>query len=208
MPTWEPVNADPLDLRNPTPEFRAPGDTPELTTLPDAPESPLIELGLSQVAKNRQAFIDRLTSEDQDLRVMATALKLRGYSVQTIADGLDVSVARVRRVLKQARTDGNLADVLADLTTEALPLAVEKLIEQIDKGEEWAIKETLKGTGAFRRYAQQDQTAQRDERQLQVNFIMPALPTALNPKGVVGSPRGPVPVIDIVGTPETPPETP
>lgn len=191
MPTWEPVNSDPLDLRNPTPEFRAPGDeTPVIEPLPVTEESPIIELGLSQIAKNRQAFMDRLVSEDAELRTLATALRLRGYTVQLIAEGLQVPVARVRRVLRQSRQDGNLNDILADLTHDALPRAVEQLIAAIDKGDEWAIKETLKGLGAFRRYSNAEGTHAKDDGKLQVNFILPTVPQVMNPRGIVGTPRG------------------
>lgn len=159
-----------------------------------APTSPLFrspDLGDSPSAISRAKFLTRIVTEDNDIRVLATALRLRGYPIQTIAVGLDVSQARVRRALKQARLDGNLQDTLQDLTTEALPLAIEGLIDHLHDKKEWAIKATLRGLGAFRTYTQQDGTQLRDERKLEVTFTLPphqAMP-AVNPRGIVGAPR-------------------
>jgi hypothetical protein len=122
------------------PEFRAPGaDTPVLDPplgLPDGPNSAILittpEARAATVARMgalRAKQVANLAEEDADIRVLATALRTRGYSVPTIALRLGVPAARVRRVLKQSRMDGNLVDVLSDLTNEALPLAMEKLIE-------------------------------------------------------------------------------
>lgn len=181
-------------------EFRAPGHenpatvpverTPGTVTQPTSPVFEAPDVQNSPQALQRQRFLDTITTEDQDIRVLATALRLRGYSVKTIATGLDVPLARVRRVLRQSRQDGNLHDVLADLTTEALPLAVEKLIEAIDDGKAWAIQDTLKGLGAFRSYSHQDATVQRDERKLEVSFTLPTnVVPVVNPRGIVGAPR-------------------
>jgi hypothetical protein len=181
-------------------EFRAPGDrTPIAPPVETAagtlrtPTSPLFvapDIHTSPEAVKRQRFLATITDDDADIRVVATALRLRGYSVKTIATGLDVSAERVRRVLRQARQDGNLHDVLADLTTEALPLAVEKLIEAIGEGQVWAISDTLKGLGAFRTHQAHDGVTVRDERKLEVNFVIPAAAmAAVNPRGIVGAPR-------------------
>lgn len=161
-------------------------------------ESP--DLSGTPAVLTREKFLTRLAAQDEDIRVLATALRLRGYPIQTIAVGLDVPASRVRRVLKQARLDGNLHDTLADLTTEALPLAIEQLIEKLHAGEPWAIKETLRGMGAFRTYTQQDGTQVRDERKLEVTFTVPAHQTMppMNPRGIVGAPRE---VVDAVSLP-------
>lgn len=195
-------NPDPVRPEPTSPLFVAPtGSAPDVTREPDAPivsprqptslvfTSPDLEGSPSNVS--RAKFLARVVAQDEDIRVLATALRLRGYNIQTIAVGLDVSQARVRRALKQARIDGNLADVLQDLTTEALPLAVEKLIDKLHEGDWKAIRETLRGTGAFRTYSQQDGTTIRDERKLEVKFTLPknaAVPT-MNPRGIVGAPR-------------------
>jgi len=197
--------ADPRDNSDPswepTEEFRAPGGTiPPGLSLGVLPESPVIENRASveqtPIAFARQKFFETLAQEDADLRVMATALKLRGYSVKTIATGLGVNPERIRRVLKQARRDGNLNDTLSDLTTEALPLAIEGLVDALENKEAWAIKDTLRGLGAFRTYTQSESGAGEAPKTLEVNFIMPANPMLMNPKGIVGAPR--IEVIDAV----------
>jgi hypothetical protein len=180
--------------------FRAPGEAnPPTEDVPEpgtavAPGSPLFEspdLSNAPGVLSREKFLTRMAEEDADVRVLATALRLRGYPVRTIAIGLSVSQTRIRRVLKQARTDGNLNDTLQDLTTEALPLAIEGLIDHLHHKQEWAIKATLRGMGAFRTYSQQDGTVLRDERKLEVKFTLPPntpMPT-MNPRGIVGAPR-------------------
>lgn len=199
------VPGDPLDMRLPSPLVRVPGeDPPPIAPLGVLAESLEIvnetpDLGNSTRDRARAIFMAGITKEDADIRVIATALKLRGYSVKTIAKGLVVSEQRIRRVLKQARQDGNLADVLTDLTTEALPLAVEKLIEHLEDGHEWAIRDTLKGLGAFRTHTQQDGAAGPPSNNLEVNFIMPTMPQVMNPRGIVGAPRV---VIDAVQIPQ------
>jgi hypothetical protein len=189
---------DPLDMRNPTPTVKARGEDPppfeplgvltSTTTIED------LELGGGGLEKGRAVFMARLAREDVDLRVLATALKLRGYPVTLIANGLGVKPDRIRRVLKQSRSDGNLDDVLKDLTTEALPLAVEKLVDALGNGERWAIQDTLKGLGAFRTHHAQEGGGQLPSNTLEVNFIMPTVPQVMNPRGIVGAPRG---VIDV-----------
>jgi len=194
----------------PSPEFRAPGwsnpaidpplDLPTgpqsalLIVAPDAPDAPA--LSAAQAAKGRETRIANLAKEDADIRVLATALRLRGYAVTVIAAGLNVAVGRVRRVLKQARQDGNLVDVLADLTNEALPLAMEKLIEKLEDGAPWAIQQTLKGAGVFRNYTQRESESPKESRTLDVTFVMPATPQVMDERGIVGAPR--LEVIDAV----------
>lgn len=151
------------------------------------------------MAKAREVAAQQKAEEDERLRVMATALRLRGNKVREIAQYLGLGERRVRLLLRQARQDGNLVDTLADLQFEALPLAVEKLITKLENGDWDAIKETLKGLGAFRHYSQQDNAGQQDNRQLQVNFIMPPQPQALNPKGIVGTPRGVIDAVPVQG---------
>ena len=151
-----------------------------------------IETPDERKAKLRQEWLTSLAKQDEDLVALTTALRLRGYSVAKIATGLNINAARVRRVLAQSRKAGKLSDTLADLTMSALPLAIEKLMESLEKGEPWAIQETLKGTGAFKSYRQRDDTdGERATRTLEVSFVMPTSPTAeMNPKGIVGTPRG------------------
>lgn len=185
--------ADPLDMRNPSPEIRAVGEkiplTEPLGVLPESPTIENLDLGTTDLDKGRAVFLANVAKEDADLRVLATALKLRGYQTKMIATGLGVSVNKIRRVLKQARMDGNLTDILTDLTTEALPLAVEKLIDALEDGQKWAVQDTLRGLGAFRTHTQTDTGQQQPSNTLEVNFIMPAVPQTMNPRGIVGAPR-------------------
>ena len=194
----------------PSPAFRAPGDqTPVLEPPLDLPEGPnsaiLIETPeertatLTRLAAMRATRLTNLAEEDADIRVVATALRTRGYSVPTIALRLGVSASRVRRVLKQSRIDGNLVDVLSDLTNEALPLAMEKLIEKLEDGVPWAIQQTLKGGGVFRTYHAGDGEGQKESRTLDVTFVMPAVPQTMDVRGIVGAPR--LEVIDAIQVP-------
>lgn len=188
---------DPLDMRNPTPVIKAPGDVSPTIEPLGAIEPVIVEdldLGGGGIEKARAVFMARIAREDGDLKVLATALKLRGYSVNLIANGLGVKPDRIRRVLKQARCDGQIDDVLRDLTTDALPLAVEKLIDALENGQQWAIQDTLKGLGAFRTHHGAEGGA-LPSNNLEVNFIMPTMPQVMNPRGIVGAPRG---VIDAV----------
>ena len=128
--------------------------------------------------------------DDDAVQAMAVALRLKGYKPKEIAIAMDVSVARVRRSLSQGRTSGALRDVVNDLQATALPLAVEQLIEKLEKGEDWAIKETLRGLGAFRSYAAQQIDAKTQSTELVVSFVQPAQPVIVNPAGIVGRARG------------------
>lgn len=197
MPSGIPNGTDP------SPTFRAPGDdTPVLDpplALPDGPNSAILieapdapdlqAARAAQLAVGRETRIANLAEEDADIRVVATALRTRGHSVPEIALRLGVPAARVRRVLKQSRMDGNLVDVLSDLTNEALPLAMEKLIEKLEDGAPWAIQQTLKGGGVFRAYHAGDGEGQKESRTLDVTFVMPATPQVMDVRGIVGAPR-------------------
>jgi hypothetical protein len=196
--------------RVPSPEFRAPGDDtpvldppidlptgPNSAILIEAPDAPDLQAArAAQLAVGRETRIANLAEEDADIRVVATALRTRGHSVPEIALRLGVPAARVRRVLKQSRMDGNLVDVLSDLTNEALPLAMEKLIEKLEDGVPWAIQQTLKGGGVFRTYHAGDGEGQKESRTLDVTFVMPATPQVMDVRGIVGAPR--LEVIDAV----------
>mgnify|MGYP001499077816 CR=1 FL=1 len=209
-PDEPPLDLDnPLDLRHPTPTFRVAGRPARVPAVAPTPTARAGDQSVAfyqpeSVAADRGAFITQLVQEDADIRSLAVALRLRGYSRQVIAQGLGVDVARVSRVLKQARSEGTLTDVLADLTTEALPLAMEKLIEAIDEGKDWAIRDTLKGGGIFRRYTQQASETTIESRTLDVRLVMPATAVAMNPRGIVGAPRT-VEVLDATPVADAPP---
>lgn len=187
----------PLDDSQPIPEYRAPGEPPKTTVPPPADPawegaSPVIEgpePKENPVVLATRARVKAAQEEDANLRVLATVLKLRGYKTTEVAKILGTDARRVIRVLRQARQDGNLDDVLADLKFEALPLAVEKLIDKLEKGDWEAVRETLRGLGAFRTYTQQTSDGGGDNRTLNVQFIMPPAPQAVNPRGIVGRPR-------------------
>lgn len=138
----------------------------------------------------REARAAEKAEEIRAVRTLAVALTLTGQSVAEIAATLQVPASLVRTALKTARLDGTLVDTVQTLTAEALPLALEKLIEKLEAGEKWAIQETLHGLGAFRRYGAVDESTAVDARQLAVTFVMPAAPQPLNEKGIVGVSRG------------------
>jgi hypothetical protein len=127
--------------------------------------------------------------EDDALQAVAIALRLKGYKPKEIAVAMDVPVSRVRRVLTNGRTSGALRDVVNDLQATALPLAVEKLIEKLEDGHEWAIKETLRGLGAFRTHTAQQIDTKSQSTELVVSFVQPAQPITANPAGIVGRSR-------------------
>lgn len=142
-----------------------------------------------------------LAKEDDDLEPVLIALRLRKYTQKQIADGLGLDVQRVRRLLARARSGGRFADVLEDLTTEAVPLAVEGLLDHLRDGREWAIKETLHGMGLFRTYSDQQSSSVKQETTLSVTFTVPEKPIVLDPQNIVGQTGAPPIDVSPAGAP-------
>jgi hypothetical protein len=153
----------------------------------------------------RTAIIDGEKSDlaefDEDaLNAVSIALRSKGYTAKEIAVAMDVPLEAVRRSLRSGRLNGKLRDVVQDLQASALPLAVEGLIESLEKREKWAISETLRGLGAFQTHTAQQIDTKSVSTELSVTFIQPSIPTVLNPTGIVGRARG----TDIIDTAPVP----
>jgi hypothetical protein len=131
-----------------------------------------------------------LALDDDTLNAIGIALRVKGYTAKEIAIAMDVPLAQVRRVLRNGRVNGKLRDVVQDLQASALPLAVEGLIESLEKGEKWAISETLRGLGAFKTHTAQQIDAKTESTDLSITFIQPATQQVMNPNGIVGRARG------------------
>ena len=127
---------------------------------------------------------------DDAMNAIGIALRLKGYTAKDIAIALDVPLTQVRRVLRNGRVNGKLRDVVNDLQASALPLAVEGLIESLERGERWAISETLRGLGAFKTHTAQQIDAKTESTELSVTFVQPHAPMVMNPNGIVGRARG------------------
>ncbi len=137
------------------------------------------------------AVLSEITLADAERQGIVVALRLKGVPITRIADLVQTHPTDVRRILRNAREAGDLNDVLVDLTHDALPRAVEKLLDALDDGEPWAIQQTLKGLGAFKTYRQQEtHGSQIDERTLHVQFEMPDQPVVVHPENIVGRPKG------------------
>ena len=141
------------------------------------------------VGEKRAAWLAERALEESEIRALVVVMTLRGYSPAVIARGLGVSRTLVRRVQRQARIDGHLDGGLTALQTEALPLAIEGLTKKLRQGDWNAIKETLRGLGAFRTYAHTDDQSQKASQTLDVTFVMPARPQLMDAQGIIGSPR-------------------
>lgn len=166
---------------------------------PDEPSAPPVTpLDLS--APKTEGMLSAVEWGDAQVEGAVLGLRLKGVPATQIAPALGVPLERVRRILRTVRVDKRLNDVLVDLTHDALPRAVEQLIAKIDQGKDWAIKDTLKGLGAFRSYRQQETHRETEDlRTLHVTFETPASPVLLNPANIVGVPRAvPREVIDAV----------
>lgn len=127
---------------------------------------------------------------DDAMNAIGIALRMKGYTAKDIAIALDVPLTQVRRVLRNGRVNGKLRDVVEDLQASALPLAVEGLIESLERGERWAISETLRGLGAFKTHTAQQIDAKTESTELSVTFVQPNAPMVMNPNGIVGRARG------------------
>jgi predicted transcriptional regulator len=88
--------------------------------------------------------IDHARTDEQTI---ALALRLQGYSMAEIARHLGVGTGKVSRLLAKFRDSAELDDVRFRLQHEAVPMAVDGLIEGLAAGNEAMILETLKGTG-------------------------------------------------------------
>lgn len=134
---------------------------------------------------------DLATLDDDALNAVSIALRVKGYTAKQIAVAMAVPIEQVRRVLRNGRLSGKLRDVVQDLQASALPLAVEQLIEKLEAGEPWAIKETLRGLGAFQTHSAQQVESKHTSTELSVTFVnAPGAPMAINPNGIVGRARG------------------
>lgn len=143
-----------------------------------------------EAAADRAAFMAQIAADDESVRTMVTALRLRGYETATIAKGLGITVEQVRRVMKQSRMDGNLNDVTQELMSGALPMAVEALMTHLREGRPYAVKATLQGLGAFQAHHAKPAEPTAKSNALEITFTMPTAPAAMNPRGIVGAPRG------------------
>lgn len=169
-----------------TVEVEAPADSPSVAadTLPASVTIDRFDQELTQLAR-----LEAIQRDDAAMRGVLLALKIQGYSAKSLADLFAMDVTRVRRILRQARADGALNDVTQDLLTDALPLAVEKLVDALEKGETWAIQDTLKGLGAFKTHTAGDHGGGAAQTNLEVTFVMPDRPVVVDAKAMVGVPR-------------------
>lgn len=173
---------------------------PKATPIPLPGEDTALSEHHDIEAPRSETLSAQISDQDAEVEGVVVALRMQGVTVRDIGLAIGADTRRVQRILRNARAGGKVNDVLVDLTHQALPAAIEKLLEKIDEGKAWAIKDTLKGLGAFRTYRQQETHRETDElRTLRVSVEMPAHPLVLNPANVVGVPRTrAVEVIDAV----------
>jgi hypothetical protein len=101
------------------------------------------------------------------------ALRLVGMSVPEIAERLAIAENTVRSHLYVARAKGKLMDVGPILDHQAVPLAIENLMNGLAEQDKDYTLEVLRGRGAFRTHTHQASTGSVGPMNLQINVELP-----------------------------------
>lgn len=88
-----------------------------------------------------------------DRATVVVALRLEGYSYAEIQERTGLTVTQIRYACRKARAAGKLQDVLQLVDNEAVPQAVENLVDKLRAGDWEATRETLRGRGVFRNFS-------------------------------------------------------
>jgi hypothetical protein len=131
-------------------------DDPEPdTAIATLPPDELLDIPEVQVRKKGEGK-GRAKVEADAQRALIGGLYVMRYTRDEISRVLDVSVGTVDRVLAKLRSDKKLRegfeDTLERVNNEALPLAMESLLDHLGKHDKEMTIETLKGRGVFRNY--------------------------------------------------------
>jgi hypothetical protein len=121
------------------------------------------------------------------------ALRLVGMTVPQIAEKLAMAENTVRSHLYVARAKGKLTDVGPILDHQAVPLAMENLLNGLEEGDKDYTLEVLKGRGAFRTHTHQASTGSVGPMHLQIQVELPRGVQGnvidVTPGQVMGKPR-------------------
>lgn len=103
--------------------------------------------------------IDRERTVPRMSRRMAEvcADRMQGLTYREIAELRGLSIKTVGNLLYEARQRAQLRDVPDFLQHEALPIAVDNLVEGLRKGDQKYTLATLSGLGAFSTHSKQEQ---------------------------------------------------
>lgn len=124
--------------------------------MPETPvERPLVCRGARPMGPDRAAMMEvararrdanRARRRERN-RALVLAYSMLGHTAKQIAAESGLGVATVRDIQLRLRQEKKLDVVVAMIEQQAVPLAVEGLIEALHAGEKWAIQDTLKGRG-------------------------------------------------------------
>lgn len=133
---------------------------------------------------------------------VVAALKTEGYTRKQIAAALGMTLSGVHWCVRKAREQKilqtGMAETLALIEDEALPLAVEGLLRDLRRGNQEAYLATLRGRGILRNFNNNKNEGNGGGAPMafQFNFVMPGGETVNQPKvpalpgQVFGSERG------------------
>lgn len=102
------------------------------------------------------------------------ALRLVGMRIPDIAEKLAITENTVRQHLYVARAKGKLSDVGPILDHQAVPLAIENLINGLEEQDKDYTLEVLRGRGAFRTHTHQASTGSVGPMHLQIQVELPS----------------------------------
>jgi hypothetical protein len=177
-----PDNLAPVERSAPGALISKTGELPE-------PNLPPVSAGLPDSLYEERALI-------------CLALRLEGYTYKEIEARTGLSDEQVRYACRKARRAGKLRDVIDIIDNEAVPQAVENLLDYLRKGDKEATFKILDGRGVFRKFnnnKNEGGAGQSGIPPLQINILSPSggeLPTV-----IVNSEKG-----SVVGTPYQEPE--
>lgn len=123
----------------------------------DVPEPEAVTTAdvIDAAKKSRKKTADEINRDAQ--RALVGGLHVMGYARAEIAAILDVHINTVDRVLAKLRKDRQLKEgfqeTLERIENEALPLAMDSLLEHLKKHDKDITIEVLKGRGVFRNFS-------------------------------------------------------
>ena len=111
-------------------------------------------------------------------------LAAEGWTREEIAQELGMTRNALRVLLYKARQQGQLLDSEDRVVHQAVPLAIDNLINLLEKGDKHTTHEMLKGVGIWKSHAQTKNEGQTGPVVLAVKF---EIPEGSQPKTIEGS---------------------
>jgi DNA-binding CsgD family transcriptional regulator len=129
--------------------------------------------------------------------------RMQGLTYREIAELRGISVKTIGNLLYEARQRAHIRDVPDLLTHQALPLAVDNLVEGLRQGDQKYTLATLKGLGAFATHAKQEQNINANAGMtLTLKVEMPEGREVRDPETLIGEVVGLPRVLDAAPTEE------